>query len=382
MAYMADGRRMLTQTQTSQTQLLLPMMATASTQSSNPHYTTTEVRDGDLVFRDGRLVRLYTDGGYYSLWNDTLQSAWVRPYAYVQDQLGSVRLVIDATSRDTVQSLEYLPTGKIWRSAHAAFQPNKFCGKEALTQNAWDVYDSLARFQRMAYPRFTSPDPLAEKYYGVSPYAYSSNDPINRIDPLGLSDYYNLRGDKVRHIDDGIDKKFLLFIENKKENDINQAIEDKLFIYIPGIEILTKIKDMFKLTSKNMKEYAFVVGERGSISNIYDGLEESVSKATMARAIKDLTKAGDTYMYDVHSHPIHLETDLYTYNPSKTDIDNSEDRTNILIAFKRVERPIFNTYPQQYEFRKELYIRLYNKVNMSKPIPLSKFSEAITSILL
>ena len=84
MAYMADGRRMLTQTQTSQTQLLLPMTATAaSTQSSNPRYTTTEVRDGDLVFRDGRLVRLYTEGGYYSLWNDTLQSAWVRPYAYV-----------------------------------------------------------------------------------------------------------------------------------------------------------------------------------------------------------------------------------------------------------------------------------------------------------
>ncbi|MBO6189647.1 MAG: hypothetical protein J6N92_02405 [Alloprevotella sp.] len=80
----------------------------------------------------------------------------------------------------------------------------------------------------MSYPRFTSPDPLAEKYYGVSPYAYSSNDPVNRIDPLGLSGYYNLRGDKVRHIDDGIDKKFLLFIENKKENDINQAIEDKM----------------------------------------------------------------------------------------------------------------------------------------------------------
>jgi len=33
--------------------------------------------------------------------------------------------------------------------------------------------------------RFTTPDPLAEKYYNISPYAYVANNPINAIDPDG-----------------------------------------------------------------------------------------------------------------------------------------------------------------------------------------------------
>ncbi len=378
MAYMADGRRMLTQTQTSQTQLLLPMMATASTQSSNPHYTTTEVRDGDLVFRDGRLVRLYTDGGYYSLWNDTLQSAWARPYAYVQDQLGSVRLVIDATSRDTVQSLEYLPTGKIWRSMHAAFQPFKFCGKEALTQNAWDVYDSLARFQRMSYPRFTSPDPLAEKYYGVSPYVYSSNDPVNRIDPLGLSDYYNLNGKNVRHIDDGIDRKYLLFTNSSREKVVNQAIEDMMYIYIPGIEILTKLKKMFDSTEENKKEYYFAVGEKGSISDIHGGLEENVPKKAIENAIEDLIKLGDTYMYDVHSHPFYNDFKTDSSIPSIDDFKSSMERSHLLLAF-RVVNPnnTSNSISFTRERETEMIIVIYNYRNKKEHVSTKSYSSVV-----
>jgi RHS repeat-associated protein len=36
-----------------------------------------------------------------------------------------------------------------------------------------------------AIMRFTTPDPLAEKYYSISPYAYCGNNPVNRIDPTG-----------------------------------------------------------------------------------------------------------------------------------------------------------------------------------------------------
>ena len=34
-----------------------------------------------------------------------------------------------------------------------------------------------------------APDPLSEKYYPVSPYAYCSNDPLNRFDPDGRADF-------------------------------------------------------------------------------------------------------------------------------------------------------------------------------------------------
>ncbi len=49
-------------------------------------------------------------------------------------------------------------------------------------------YDSSARFLFIE-GSFTSIDPLAEKYPGVSPYAYCAGDPINHIDPDGESTY-------------------------------------------------------------------------------------------------------------------------------------------------------------------------------------------------
>ena len=46
------------------------------------------------------------------------------------------------------------------------------------------MYDSGARFMGTA-GRFHSIDPLAEKYYHLSPYAYCAGDPVNLIDPDG-----------------------------------------------------------------------------------------------------------------------------------------------------------------------------------------------------
>ena len=32
---------------------------------------------------------------------------------------------------------------------------------------------------------FLQQDPLAEKYYNISPYAYCANNPVNFVDPVG-----------------------------------------------------------------------------------------------------------------------------------------------------------------------------------------------------
>ena len=37
----------------------------------------------------------------------------------------------------------------------------------------------------MARLQFTTPDPLAEKYYSWSTYMYCANNPLNRVDPDG-----------------------------------------------------------------------------------------------------------------------------------------------------------------------------------------------------
>ena len=49
----------------------------------------------------------------------------------------------------------------------------------------YDTYDCGARGMCPALMRFTTPDPLAEKYYSISPYAYCLNNPVKFIDPDG-----------------------------------------------------------------------------------------------------------------------------------------------------------------------------------------------------
>ena len=48
-------------------------------------------------------------------------------------------------------------------------------------------------------------DPHAENRYHISPYAWCSNNPINRIDLDGLDDEFDKEGYYLRHIDNGTD---------------------------------------------------------------------------------------------------------------------------------------------------------------------------------
>jgi RHS repeat-associated protein len=64
-------------------------------------------------------------------------------------------------------------------------QPYKYTGKELDMQHGLNLYDFSARTYDPAVGRFTTMDPLAEKYYSVSPYAYCANNPIRYKDPDG-----------------------------------------------------------------------------------------------------------------------------------------------------------------------------------------------------
>jgi len=69
-------------------------------------------------------------------------------------------------------------------------QPYKYNGKEFDHQLELNWYDYGARFYDPLIGRFTTPDPLSEKYYSVSPYAYCANNPVNAVDPDGR-DYWS-----------------------------------------------------------------------------------------------------------------------------------------------------------------------------------------------
>ena len=57
-------------------------------------------------------------------------------------------------------------------------------GKELQKKFGINLYDSQARFQANT-GMFLSLDPLAEKFYGISPYSYCAGNPVNLVDQGG-----------------------------------------------------------------------------------------------------------------------------------------------------------------------------------------------------
>ena len=64
-------------------------------------------------------------------------------------------------------------------------QHHKYNGKELDRTHGLDLYDFSARQYDPVIGQFTSMDPLCEKYYHISPYAYCAGNPIKYVDPKG-----------------------------------------------------------------------------------------------------------------------------------------------------------------------------------------------------
>ena len=81
---------------------------------------------------------------------------------------------------------DYYPFGGLMgKGLNGDFQSYKYNGKELERQIGLDIYDYGARRYDAATCRFTTMDPLAEKYYSTSPYAYCVNNPMRFVDTDG-----------------------------------------------------------------------------------------------------------------------------------------------------------------------------------------------------
>jgi RHS repeat-associated protein len=83
----------------------------------------------------------------------------------------------------------YYPFGKQWEDINLMTNTNRytFSGKEKQTVRDLGWLDFMARmYANSEIPRFTTQDPLSEKYYSISPYAYCANNPLRFVDPTGM----------------------------------------------------------------------------------------------------------------------------------------------------------------------------------------------------
>ena len=120
---------------------------------------------------------------------------------YFTDHLGNIRVVTDAQG-NIEQVNSYYPYGGLMASSssiskpsssYPANQPYRYNGKELDRKNGLDWMDYGAR-HFAGHGQWTSPDPLAEKYYDWSPYVYCIGNPIKFVDPDGRNPIYNLNG--------------------------------------------------------------------------------------------------------------------------------------------------------------------------------------------
>ena len=97
---------------------------------------------------------------------------------------------------------DYLPFGtRIDLDSLAYDQSNRyrFNGKEEQTTGGIGLTDYGARYYDSQLPRWTTIDPLAEKYYSISPYAFCNNNPVNFVDPDGLTPRLYIQKSGIGH---------------------------------------------------------------------------------------------------------------------------------------------------------------------------------------
>ena len=139
--------------------------------------TTTTDYCGNVAYENGVQKLLLTDEGYVTL-SDS------KYHYYLKDHQGNNRVVINQ-SGTVEETNHYYPFGGVFANTGNT-QPYKYNGKEFDGKKGVNLYDYGARHYDAALGRLTTVDPLAEKYYPMSPYVYCGNNPIRYIDPTGM----------------------------------------------------------------------------------------------------------------------------------------------------------------------------------------------------
>ena len=177
--YSADGIKLKARHITA-----IPQDGTGSSSSSTNYIMSKDSTDyiGDFIYHNNRFSRYNWGNGYIVPAGSSSGYAY---RFYIRDHQGNNRLV--TTSTGTVkQTTHYYPDGVTHdKSTGQGEQVYKYNGKELDRMHGLDWYDYGAREYDPTTGMFTSMDPLCEKYYHISPYAYCAGNPVRYVDPDG-----------------------------------------------------------------------------------------------------------------------------------------------------------------------------------------------------
>ena len=111
---------------------------------------------------------------------------------HITDHLGSVRAIVNA-SGTVVEQNDYYPFGKRHPNGLTQLAANRwrFSGKEEQDAAFGIAYSDFGARLYDRSAAWTAIDPMAEKYYSVSPYVYCNNNPVKFVDSEGRKIRYS-----------------------------------------------------------------------------------------------------------------------------------------------------------------------------------------------
>jgi RHS repeat-associated protein len=258
-----------------------------------------------VIYENGSLKRILVDGGY-------IEGGVY--YFYLTDHLGNNRVVANA-SGGIVQTNHYYPFGMSFaEGVTASGQPYKYNGKELDTERGLNLYDYSARLMDPALGRFSTVDPLAEKYYGISPYVYCNNNPMKYIDPTGMfyDDYFNQQGkylgtdnsstDYVRVMDDS-----QWSLNSNGDGTIDQEI---------GVSVGTLHSESNISTEASLEIYQHYNSTGMPLGNTAPGAFEEGSTGMITQSLK--------------GNPVRVDVDVAGFKNAKFS-DHSNEIKNVFV---------------------------------------------------
>jgi len=167
--------------------------------------TTVRHYSGAFEYDNNKaLALIHTDEGVVNVTGISYEYEY-----HLKDHLGNVRAAFNA-SGVLKQLNDYYPFGMISNASTNGNTSNKYLynGKELQDELNLEWYDYGARFYDPQIGRFTTMDPLTQKYVRWSPYIYAIDNPIRFIDYNGEGP-----GDRVKAA------RSMLGVEYKRETD-------------------------------------------------------------------------------------------------------------------------------------------------------------------
>ena len=245
---------------------------------------------------------------------------------HVTDHLGSVVAVVDGDTGDVYRTDSYsvygergstrFPASAMGQAPSGEKFREGFTGKEDQEQDFGLPYtDYGARIYSPMMKRWTVPDPLGEKYYDVSPYAYCAGNPVDLVDPDGKDIW---RFDNMGRLldpepihDETIDK-LVVMIQNTdgtyRENEdsivilpyrtITSIEYDDVILSIEGKDNAKKVFE--QMANHTNVEWSFVSYLNSSSAEIGNS-HSRTSNRTILNSIKGKEDILETV---IHSHPI------------------------------------------------------------------------------